>query len=321
MFFYHKKLKPIKGDASFRKFFRVKSYNKSSIIVYSNREKKKNLIIYDAINKLLIKNKIIAPKLYQQNYKKNYIEIEDFGSNSIFDILKKNKVKKNKIKFFKKTIYLLHKIQKIKQKKVKNFLGNNYKIENYSKDKLLKESNLFLKWYIPKVIKKKNRRKLIVNLRKILIKLLSNLKNPNNTFVHRDFHVSNLMFYKNKIAVIDTQDAAYGNIAYDLASLVDDVRYKSSNNIKEKIYKTYLNLKKINKKNFKNDFEILSVLRNLKIIGIFTRLSVRDNKNNYLKFIPYAWNLIELRIKDNNNFKELKLLLNKYFSNKVRKLK
>jgi len=321
MHFYHKKLKSIKGDASFRKFFRKKSYNKSSIVVYSDTEKKKNLLIYDAVNKLLIKNNIIAPKLYHQNYKKNYIEIQDFGSLSVFDKLKKIKKQEKEIKFFKKIIYLLLKIQKIKQKKIKNFLNKNYKIENYSKSKLLKEANLFLKYYIPKVIKQNNRKKLINKLRKIFIELLSNLKNPNNTFVHRDFHVSNLMFYKNKIAVIDTQDAIYGNIAYDLASLVDDVRYKSSKNLKEKIYSEFIKLKVVNKKNFKNDFEILSVLRNLKIIGIFTRLSVRDKKDKYLKLIPYAWNLIELRIKDNDNFKELKLVLNNFFSKKIRRLK
>ena len=65
----------------------------------------------------------------------------------------------------------------------------------------------------------------------------------------------------------------------------------------------------------------MSVLRNLKIIGIFTRLSIRDKKDNYLRLIPYAWKLIELRINKNNNFKELKLTLDNYFSKKIRRLK
>ena len=75
----------------------------------------------------------------------------------------------------------------------------------------------------------------------------------------------------------------------------------------------------INLDDFRNDFEILSVLRNLKIIGIFTRLSVRDKKNKYLKLIPYAWKLIEQRLKKNPNFYDLKEVLRKYFSNRVRK--
>ena len=75
--------------------------------------------------------------------------------------------------------------------------------------------------------------------------------------------------------------------------MIDDVRFKTSKSFKKKIYKYYLKKqKKLNIYKFKNDFEILSVLRNLKIIGIFTRLSKRDGKKNYLKLIPYAWKLI-----------------------------
>ena len=76
--------------------------------------------------------------------------------------------------------------------------------------------------------------------------------------------------------------------------------------------------KKINIEKFKNDFEILSVLRNLKIIGIFMRLSIRDNKHKYLKLIPYAWKLIEQRIEQNKKFIELKIILDKYFSKRLR---
>ena len=81
------KLKEIKGDASFRKFYRNSKNN--SIVVYAKKEKYKNLLIYDAINKILIKNNILAPRLLNQNYKKNYIEIQDFGNETIYQILKK----------------------------------------------------------------------------------------------------------------------------------------------------------------------------------------------------------------------------------------
>ena len=97
--------------------------------------------------------------------------------------------------------------------------------------------------------------------------------------------------------MIDNQDAVYGNIAYDLASLIDDVRFKTSQEIKDNIFEMYLKLNnKIDKNKLKNDFEILSVLRNLKIIGIFTRLAVRDKKKNYRRMIPYAWKMIEYRM-------------------------
>ena len=91
MNFEKNQITQIKSDASFRKFYRKKINKKSSIIVYAEKEKNKNLINYDAINKLLIKNKIFAPKLHSQNLSKNFIEIEDFGTKTIFDIFKKKK--------------------------------------------------------------------------------------------------------------------------------------------------------------------------------------------------------------------------------------
>ena len=84
-------LKKIKGDASFRNFYRKKNRNKTSIIVRAQKEKEKNLLIYDAINKLLIKNGIKAPKLLSHNYDENYIEIEDFGKFTIYSTLKNKK--------------------------------------------------------------------------------------------------------------------------------------------------------------------------------------------------------------------------------------
>ena len=144
---------------------------------------------------------------------------------------------------------------------------------------------------------------------------MSKLKYKNDTFVHRDFHVSNLVITSNnQIGLIDNQDALIGNKAYDLASLIDDVRYKTSNTLKEKVYKYYLTTnKKIRANKFKNDFDILSVVRNLKIIGIFMRLSERDNKKKYLKLIPYAWHMIDNRMSKNNIFYNLRFLLQSNF--------
>ena len=317
---FESKLIRIKGDASFRKFYRKRIKKKSSIIVYAEKEKIKNLLNYDSINKLLLKKNINAPRLLSENFNQNLIEIDDLGTKTILDILKKKNT--NKLKIYKKILVILIKLQKIKLKKIKNFKKKFYKIPIYSNKLIFNEANLFLDWYIPKIVNKNKRLKIKKELKKIITSLIKKIQLPNTTFVHRDFHVSNLMIKKNKISVIDSQDAVYGNIAYDLASLIDDVRLKTSKNIKEMIYQSYLNLnkKKINKIKFKNDFEILSVLRNLKIIGIFTRLAIRDKKKIYLKLIPYAWNLIELRLKNNVIFKDLKYCLDVNFSKKIRLL-
>jgi aminoglycoside/choline kinase family phosphotransferase len=315
------KLKKIKGDASFRSFYRKLSSNKKSIIVFASKEKEKNLLIYDAINSLLIKNKVLAPKLYGENYKKNYIEIEDFGDDSVFSLLKKNKNQQEAL--YKKSINLLCLIQKVKQNQSKNLKGKIYKIPIYDNIKLFDEANLFCKWYAKKFVKKNKLVKFKIDIIKQIKFLLTHLNSKEKIFVHRDFHVSNLMKFKNKIGVIDSQDALIGNRAYDLASLIDDVRFKTDKIFKDKIYRYYLKLnkKRVNEATLLRDFEILSILRNMKIIGIFTRLAMRDKKKQYLKLIPYAWKLIELRISHNKKFAEFKSLLDINFSTKIRKQK
>ena len=305
-----KQLKEIKGDASFRKFYRNKKNR--SIVVHARKEKIKNLLIYDAINKILIKNKILAPRLLSHNYKNHSMEVEDFGDDTLFKILatKKN----NKEIIFKKVLKTLIKLQSIKDKHVTNFKNQKYKVKEYDNNILSNEAHLFSQWYAPRKLNLIKMRNFEKKYKKEVKNLLLKLKLKNDTFVHRDFHISNLIYFKNKIAVIDSQDALIGNKAYDLASLVDDVRLKTSNRFKKKVLNHYLKKFKRDKaKKFINDFEILSVARNLKIIGIFTRLAARDNKKKYKKMIPYAWHMINYRMKNNIEFKNLKTLLKSNF--------
>ena len=309
-------LKKIKGDASFRNFYRKRSKDKTSIMVFAKKEKQKNLIIYDAINKIFNKNQILAPKLYSYKYDKNYIEIQDFGNDTIYKLVKKDR--KKSFFYFKKIIKELNKIQAIKDKKIKTFQNNTYFIPKYEKKILLKEANLFCDWYAKKTLSKNEKIKFNFKFKKIIKKLSQKIKLKNEIFVHRDFHISNLMYQKNKIAIIDSQDALIGNKAYDLASLIDDVRYKTSKSFKQNVYDFYIKTQKgLDKKKFKNDFEIISVLRNFKVIGIFTRLAFRDHKRKYLKLIPYSWSLIKIRINENKNFKELNDLLKQFFKDKI----
>ena len=306
-----KKLEKLSGDASFRKFYRHKK-NKS-IIVYCKKEKFKNLIIYEAVNRFLKKNNINTPKLISENYKKNFIEIEDLGN-----LTGLRKFKIFKINNYKKLFKILKKIQSIKQKKIKTLLKKIYKIPIYSDKLLLDEAKLFSNWYLPTIIKK-NETKVLNEFNKILKKVIRKLMLKKRVLVHRDFHISNIMLNRKKIYLIDTQDLIYGNPAYDVASLIDDVRFKISLKNREILYKKFI-LKE--KKNFssklRNDFEILSTLRNLKIIGIFTRLSKRDKKYSYMKMIPYAWQMIEERLTQNHNLYELKSFFDRYFPKNLR---
>ena len=314
------KILPIAGDASFRKFYRLESNKNSKIIVSAKKEKYKNLIAYTAINKFLRKNKILAPKHYTVNFPRGIIIIEDFGKSSFHDILLRTK---NKLVIYKKLVDLLLKIQKIKPKsKIKNITKGSHLIEKYSNKYLFKESNLFFDWYLPLILNKKKALNIKKKSNEILLKLYNRLNFLNPCFVHRDYHSQNLMKVENRIGLIDSQDALIGNRAYDLVSLIDDVRIRTSTKLKNQIYNYYL--KKISKTNkinpqiFLENFKILSVQRSLKIIGIFSRLFIRDRKKQYLKFIPYTWQLLEMRM-NSEIFSELKKILSNNISKEVKK--
>ena len=107
------KLKKISSDASFREFYRIQKNMTTSILIKASKDKFKNLIVYAAVNKLLIENKIRAPKLIKEYFKNEMIEIEDLGENSFFDYVKN---KKNKFNDYKKLIKIIIKLQNIKLK-------------------------------------------------------------------------------------------------------------------------------------------------------------------------------------------------------------
>ena len=312
------KLKKISGDASFREFYRLQKGKNTSIIVQANKEKFKNLITYIVVNKILAKYKIYAPKLISNHYEQNIIEITDLGQKSFYNSIIK---KKNKFRDYKDLIKIIIKLQNIKLQR--NYRLGKFKInfQNYSIKNLHKESDLFFDWYLKYCFKSSKLKKIKDIIKNELTKIYKKLYFHNNTFVHRDFHASNIMINKNKLGLIDSQDAIIGNPLYDVASLIDDVRIKLPSNLQEKLLNFYYNKSKFKKekyKNLKNDFEILSVQRNLKILGIFVRLFKRDGKPNYLKYLPYTWSLIEKRLK-NPVFKNLNLLFNKHL--KIKKLK
>jgi len=312
------KLKKISSDASFREFYRLKKNNKTSIIVSAKKDKYKNLIVYSVVNNILNSNKISAPKIISNYYENDMIEISDLGDKSFYNFII---LKKNKIKYYKSLIKLIFKLQKIKLKK--NYKLEKFKVKftKYTLDNLHKESDLFFDWYLKYSLKKKITSKIKRLLRTELDKVYKKLNFKNDTFVHRDFHVSNIMMGKKKLGVIDSQDAIIGNPLYDVASLIDDVRIKLPQDLQNNLFKFYYRNSKYKKEKIeklKNDFDILSVQRNLKILGIFVRLSKRDNKLNYLKYLPYTWLLIKRRMK-NPIFNKLNILFKKHLS--LKKLK
>lgn len=139
-----------------------------------------------------------------------------------------------------------------------------------------------------------------------LLKLFDKLNKQNQCLVLRDYHVDNLMLfnYKNsqEVGLLDFQDALIGSVAYDLVSLLEDARRDVDKQNKTILYQYFLEQSGYDKNSFDADYQVLSLQRNLKILGIFARLAMRDKKEQYLQFIPRVKQLVINRLSQNDFF-------------------
>ena len=212
------------------------------------------------------------------------------------------KIKKKKEFYYKQAIKLLILLS---NKQTPSFLKNyNYKI-------LKDELDLYIEWGL----NLKKNKKLLRDWNNIWSNLLNNISHKKTNVVLRDFHVDNIFYLKNrnklkKIGLIDFQDSLNGHAAYDLVSLLQDVRIFLS--IKEQMsyYKYYIKHAKIDETDFKYAYLVLGTQRLFKIVGIFKKLAIKEGKNDYLKYIPRTKKLIKYNLK-NPIFKKLKIWLKK----------
>ncbi len=120
--------------------------------------------------------------------------------------------------------------------------------------------------------------------------------------VLRDCHVDNLLWLPTRpspadVGLLDFQDARAGHPAYDLASLLDDVRSPLAPTLAANLTERFLAATRMEAADFRAAFAALSAQRSSKILGIFTRLAARDGKTRYLAWLAEAWRLLELRIR------------------------
>jgi len=290
------------GDASDRKYFEAKISAKKVIIMID--EDSKNLKQFIKITKALEK-KISVPEIYEVFPNHGLAIIENFGRSKYSKIL----TKKNSKELYKLAIENLIFLQ---NKKI------SVTLPKYDTRKFLEESNLFFDWYLPFFNIKKDNLKYKFNL--IFKDLLKKLKELPQVFVHRDYHIDNLFFLKDRLGTkkcgwIDYQDALSGPSLYDLVSLTQDARIDVPKNIEKYLVNFYLEKNKIHNKVFFNFcYNLIAIQRHLKVLGIFCRLSKRDKKNMYLSHLPRVKKMLlsNLMKKD---FSELFLILGPFLKN------
>ena len=257
-------------------------------------EKGESVSKFSEIARILHSFSLSAPKIIDVNNKEGFILLEDFGDK----VFSKHMNKDNKTNLYKKAIDVLIDI-KIKSYQNKSYLS---KLKTYNFEELYRESILFIEWFIEKKLGMQISNKKRDEFYQILQQAFLNIKSQNDTLVLRDYHVDNLILKDHKeplkqVGLIDFQDALLGSSFYDLASLLEDVRMPLNENEKEELLKYYINMTNENYELVLREINFFSLQRNLKILGIFNRLSIRDGKARYLEYLPATFNFIKSNLK------------------------
>jgi aminoglycoside/choline kinase family phosphotransferase len=300
-------IEAIPGDCSPRSYDRIR-YKNQNFILMNAPTNLINLEPFINIDKILLENGFSAPKIYDIDYKNGFLLSEDFGKNSFNNILSKLSGKN-----------LLQKEEEIYQYAT-DLLINIHQIDltsinlpKYDNNLLLKEFQTFVDYYLKHIKNQdlsKNQQNEFYN---IWLEIFKNLSND-QFLILRDYHADNLFFLDDrksyqKIGLIDFQDAVLGSRAYDLLSMLQDARRDVSNNLEKNMIDYYIKTTNIDGIKFNIDYEILSLQRNVKILGIFARQGIEYKNTQYLDLIPRVMSYVTSSLNNNNLFDDLKLFL------------
>ena len=269
------KIEVASTDASFRAYYRLSHEDKTVLLMDSSLEKESLAPFIDVTSRLLNAG-VKAPHILEQNLDDGFLIIEDFGNTHLLNILDDKNFKK---------LYL-NAIDEI----IKMQNADTTNLPLYNKEFLHFEMDLMKDWYLEKKLgiplNKEQKQMLESSLDAISDIVLSQ---PQDVFVHRDFHSRNIMLTpKEEIGIIDYQDAMSGAITYDLVSLLKDCYIEYPREDIEKLVLEFRDKKGINASDeeFIKWFDFMGLQRHIKVLGIFSRLHLRDGKDGYLKDIP-----------------------------------
>jgi len=263
------------ADASFRKYYRLSKDDKTFLLMDSSLEKSSLMPFLDVTQKLQNAG-VKVPHIYEQELSLGYLIIEDFGDSLLLSQLNQTNFKL----LYKKAIDTIIKMQNADTKG----------LPLYDKAFLHFEMDLMKEWYFEK--------KLGLTLSQTQADMLADtlsfisdtvLSEPQNIFVHRDYHSRNIMLTdENELGVIDYQDAMSGALTYDLVSLLKDCYIAYERKSIEELALYFRDSKglKCSDEEFLKCFDFMSLQRHIKVLGIFSRLHLRDAKDAYLKDIP-----------------------------------
>ena len=275
------------GDASFRRYARIKLQNKTYMLMDAPPEKE-DCIPFVNIDEFFDQHGVRVPHIVAKDLTLGLLLLEDFGDVVLSALLDDTTVDQYYAQSFKQLIELQQ-------------IDGQAHLPAYSYEKLMTEMRLLTDWLLPSLNIQPTEQQLETIEQAFDFLALAALNQP-QVIVHRDFHSRNLMKIDNEqeLGVIDFQDAVIGADTYDLISITRDA-YVQWN--AERVYdwfKVFYELLPASAKHnrsfeaFKRDADLMAIQRHIKILGIFVRLFERDGKSGYLKNLPRVmWYLLE----------------------------
>jgi aminoglycoside/choline kinase family phosphotransferase len=298
------KFEVVSDDASYRKYYRLILPEGKTFIIMDSSMQVDSIYPFIDVSVRLLKAKVHIPRVYSQNLEHGYLLIEDLGDTHLADILQE---KSYRLLYMK----CINEILKMQDADITG-------LEEYDEEFLMFEMRLMQEWYLDQHLwvrlDEEEQKSLDSVLELIKDEVLSQ---PQGYFVHRDFHSRNIMFAgRGKVSVIDYQDARVGAITYDLVSLLKDVYIKCD---RAKMIELVLEfkelkgglLKDVSDEQFIRWFDFMGIQRHIKILGIFARLKIRDNKPLYIEDIPLTLEYIKEVISIYDELKPLEAILDK----------
>ena len=273
-------LKSIASDAGFRRYFRFATPSKWLAVDAPPLTEDSRQFVETA--RFLSENGVRTPAILASDEAQGFLLVEDFGDQLLFSTVDNT----NADKYYKQAIDLLITLQRCPD--------NSTLIPRYDQALLHRELEIFSDWFVEKLLDYPLSEHEKNMLYQVFTRLeQSSLAQP-QCLVHRDYHSRNLLVQTDKtLGVIDFQGALWGATTYDLVSLVRDC-YKRWPVNQVKSWALYyhscaVQAKRIedsNTANFLQNFDWIGLQRHIKVLGIFARLHLRDNKPNYLNDLP-----------------------------------
>ena len=257
-------LKALQAEASFRQFYRVLGATRPLVLMDSPPAKENNRQ-FVAVAKAFQSSGIKVPEVLAHEEDQGWLLLTDLGSTHFIDAYKEGMA----------THCLNGAIQTLAQISAVDAPC----IPDYTSERLSDELNIFIEWTIAKACDVAFPEHLFEGVRNTL---LDNAADQQKVCVHRDFHCKNLLYSDTAIGVLDFQDALRGPAGYDLASLLHDCYWQFSD---ADINQVLRNLPESMPPITRRAIDLLAVQRQLKALGIFTRLALRDGKISHLSYI------------------------------------